>query len=262
MLKKLFVLLIVQISSTIFGQNNDIIGTWKQPRSIHVRNYQFNNNGIFKHDEFGDLSEFHLTGKYTVHNDSIYLVYDTIIEINKTYKKLIPANDTLFIVNENVIQVNKYLYIFNKERNEQNFSITSNTILNFSIKNFGDTLQLQQHLFNKWVTISTYIGSDSIIIKNQVLQLHSGLNKFRIKSNFCYHPIKQFELKSNNEKIKLGSKKIYDKINFSSQTTYQLYNIDGKLILQGNSNFVDCTFLQKGKYILNYDNTFIELKKM
>lgn len=251
-------------STIVFGQTDSIIGTWKQPRSIHVRHYTFDKNKIFKHDEYGDLSEFHLTGQFAVNKDSIFLKYDTIVDINVAFRKKTLPNDTLFIINKNVIKVNKYLYIFNEDRSDYMLSANNNGILNYKNKSFGDTFYLQHFVFNKWLTVDTFVSADNLFItvKDYQLLLHSGKNQFRIKSQFDRENVKPFYVESKKDKISVESNMITDKIHFSGQTYYELYDITGKLITKGIANAIDCSKLPKGKYILNYDNNWSEIKRI
>jgi hypothetical protein len=264
MTRLLFIWTIIFCSTNIFGQKVDITGIWKQPRAIHVRNYTFNNNGTFKHDEFGDLSEFHLTGQYTIRKDSIFLIYDTILDINIAYRKTKFPNDTLFIINKNVIKVNEYLYVFNEDRDDYTLTTDNNGVLNYKNKNFGDTIYLQHYVFYKWLTVDTFVSADSlfITIKDYQLPLHSGKNQFRIKSQYDNEYAKPFYVESNKDKINIDSKKVTDKIHFSGQTYYELYDSTGKLISKGTADTVDCSTLSRGNYILNYDNNWTEIKKI
>lgn len=242
------------------SQMIDITGNWKQPKAIHVQHYTFNKDKTFKHDRYGDLSESHFTGHYSIHNDSIFVSYDSTLNLQN--EKIQPINDTLYIVNKNVIKVNKHLFIFNEERGEPIYSIVNNKFLYYKIKSFGDTIYLQKMRFHKWGDVAAFVGKDSVEINNFELPFHSGKNTFRIKSNFYpLEYLKQFEVTSDKDKIQLESRRISDKIQFNEPTFFELYDINGVLIKKGTSDFVDCKNLSEGKYILNYDNDWAKITK-
>ena len=248
-------------STAVFGQTINITGTWKQPRAIHVRHYTFDSGTTFKQDEYGDLSEYHFTGHYSVRKDSIFLAYDTTITFQN--KKVLPAPDTLLILNKNVIKVNDYLYIFNEDRSESKLSVDNSGVLNYKIKNFGDTFLLQHYVFYKWLTTDTFVNADSVflILRNYQLPLHSGKNTFRIKSQFDKEYVKPFEVESKTDKITIDSKKVFDKIHLSGKTYYELYDNYGTIIKKGTGDTIDCSNLQTGHYYLNFDNETAKIKK-
>lgn len=247
--------------ASAFSQSIDITGTWKQPRAIHVRHYTFLSNGLFNHDEYGDLSEYHFTGRYYVSNDSIFITYDSTLTVQM--KKIRPADDTLYIVNKHTIRVNPYVIVFNEDISNSQLTIVNNELLNYKIKNFADTFYLQHYLFNKWVNIDTFItsGKDFLLIENYPLPLHSGKNIFRIKSSYSRAYMKAFEVQSSLKKVVLTRKKKSDILTFSRVTYYELYHSNGTLIRSGNADQLDLKDLEPGNYFLSYDNTYKEVVK-
>ena len=252
----------------VFGQTFDIVGTWKSPRNIAVVHFTFNIDGSVVRDNYGDISDCHLFGHYSVSMDSIIVIYDSLTSpLKKIYRTEFSKleNDTLFIINKNTIKLRHWLYLFNKERDESIFSVDSSGILNYKIRTFGDVLYLQQFIVYQWVTVDTFActNCDYIDIKNYQLPLHSGRNEFHIYSQWSYRELKIFVVNSKKEKIKIEKKKVTDKINFSGNTSYYLYDERGMLVIKGNGNTVNCSKLSKGKYILHFDNesTMIKIKK-
>jgi hypothetical protein len=242
--------------SAVFGQEIDLTGTWKQPRSLHVRNYTFKPDLTFQHNEYGDLSESHLTGHYFVRKDSIILEYDSTVTYQLRNFK--PVNDTLIIINKYVIQVHRGLFVFHEERGPAKYSVYNDT-LDFKIRSFGDTMTLQQERFNKWISLDTFTGTDSLEIAAYPLPLHSGINTFRILSNYCRDPLQIFEVNSTLDPVKMARSSITSEIHFNRPTYFELYNSVGTLILKDFGDQINCRNLPRGKYVLNYDNTWTEI---
>ncbi len=243
-----------------FGQSFNLVGTWKSEKTMHARQYTFNTDGTAKTDELGDLSEYHFSGRYSILDNHIIIKYDTLVY---SYKKSISQNDTLLILNNTTLKVNNRLYVFNQERKEIAFSVDSTGLLTYKTKNFGDSVFIQKFRFNRWIVVDTIVQTGEFIdLNNYPLMLHSGSNMFRIHTNFSHRWLKQFEIISPKEKIKLNSTKIKDKIIFSRQTYYELYDKHGKLLQKGVAETVDCTSLPKGRYFLNFDNSLGEIKKI
>lgn len=121
------------------------------------------------------------------------------------------------------------------------------------------TYIIQQFKWNKWVNVGEVLGNGTQVkntYKFQV-QLSSSKNKFRVvqksyegdlrKSPTCevISPVTPVTFKYDR-KTKL--------VNFSAETSYEMYNIYGQIVKRGFGISVDCTTLNKGEYYLSYDS--------
>jgi hypothetical protein len=59
----------------------------------------------------------------------------------------------------------------------------------------------------------------------------------------------------------IQNKKITDEITLSLKTEYEIYDHDGNMLLSGYDRYIDVGKLDKGKYLLFFDNQIQEFKK-
>ncbi len=264
----IFTIIFLLLGQRSTGQTNysttEIVGLWKSPRDIAVVHFKFDSSGTVARDNYGDISDFHFTGHYSVRKDSIIIVYDTLTTLQrKIYRTQASKidNDTLLIINKNKIRVNKYLFVYNQDREEVIFKADSTGLLTYKVKDFDDQFLLSQFRFNQWVVIDTLSSPDNdyLDIKNYQLPIHSGTNEFRIIiSNKI---LKRFTVQSVKPIVKLSTKKVTDKIKFSSPTYYELFDSYGKLLMSGTADTIDCSKLTEGHYYINYDTQTAKIKK-
>ncbi|MBL0316885.1 MAG: hypothetical protein IPP69_14425 [Flavobacteriales bacterium] len=118
---------------------------------------------------------------------------------------------------------------------------------------------IQQFKWNKWVNVGEVMGNGTGT-KNAYkfqTQLTSGLNKFRVvqksyegdlrKSNVC-------EVTSTVTPVTFKYDKKTKSINFSSETSYELFNVYGQIVKRGRGVSVDCMALVKGEYYISFDS--------
>ncbi|MFZ5552396.1 MAG: hypothetical protein ACOZCO_04715 [Bacteroidota bacterium] len=119
---------------------------------------------------------------------------------------------------------------------------------------------IEQFVWNKWIPVGEAGGKGLFSENSYEFQItpHSGKNKVRVKQaggsghvEYSSH----VEFISNIPPVKLLSKKIKDKIEFSAETRFELYDVYGNIIKKGYLKEVDCSKLKKGGYYLNYDNS-------
>jgi hypothetical protein len=95
--------------------------------------------------------------------------------------------------------------------------------------------------------------------------MHSGTNIIRIQTtNIQGQKVVSKKLKfvpPRVAEVTLESTRVKEDITFSSETDYELYDIEGKLIKKGTERYVDVRDLPKGEYWLNYDNATVKIKK-
>ncbi|MDD2412734.1 MAG: hypothetical protein RBS19_06970 [Bacteroidales bacterium] len=130
----------------------------------------------------------------------------------------------------------------------------------------GKVFEIEQYLWGKWITASVLGLSDTISIDKYTPTLSSNLNLFRIKQidpnqNIVTYT-KSVKVRTGNRNIIIQKGKIREKIVFSDKTHYEIYSIDGFLLLSGTGKEVDLKNLEKGDYWINYDiNTEVFRKR-
>jgi hypothetical protein len=118
---------------------------------------------------------------------------------------------------------------------------------------------IQQFKWNKWVNVGEVMGNGTGA-KNSYkfqTQLTSGLNKFRVaqksyegdlrKSGVC-------EVTSSVPSVNFKYERKSKSISFTSETSYEMFNVYGQIVKRGRSISVDCTALVKAEYYISYDN--------
>lgn len=126
---------------------------------------------------------------------------------------------------------------------------------------------VEQFRWNKWVKVAEVAGSDSVRFNAYQLAVntHMGANQFRVLTidadgNAFYSKIVKYNNLRATE-VTLVSSKITDKINFSGETMYELFDQNGNYISGGVATEVDASELGKGKYFLNYDTKSVSITK-
>lgn len=118
---------------------------------------------------------------------------------------------------------------------------------------------IQQFKWNKWVNVGEVMGNGIGTKSNYKFQtqLTSSLNKYRVaqksyegdlrKSGVC-------EVTSTVVPVTFKYDRKTKSISFSSETSYEMFNVYGQIVKRGRSVSVDCTALVKGEYYISYDN--------
>ena len=130
----------------------------------------------------------------------------------------------------------------------------------------GKVFEIEQYLWGKWTTAKALGLSDTISISIYNPILSSKLNLFRIKQTDPNQDIvtytKSVKVRTGNRNIIIQKGRIKEKLFFSAKTHYEIYSIDGHLLISGIGSEVDVEGLEKGDYWINYDiNTEIFRKR-
>jgi hypothetical protein len=128
------------------------------------------------------------------------------------------------------------------------------------------SFRVEQKKWNKWVKVGEIPGKGSPGPNTYQFQanLHSGVNTFRLvqRGGNITKRSEEISCTSDAAKVQLLFTKVYDKIEFSSETDYELFNSYGEIVAKGNASFVDVRDFKRGIYYLNYDNVHsIEISK-
>jgi len=165
------------------------------------------------------------------------------------------------IINPNVIQVKSTFKISTIE-------VGRDQIIRWSTTNETGALDyyIEQFRWNKWVRVGSVKGKGSAK-KNQYtykITAHSGQNKFRVKQiDFTKKArySKDAIYRSMSPEVTFKLNKSSNKIEFSSSTSYEIYNSYGNIEMKGNGKFADIQKLKSGNYYLNFDNKMDSFKK-
>ncbi len=126
--------------------------------------------------------------------------------------------------------------------------------------------EIEQFRWNKWIKVGSLNAKGlgkSYHYKYKV-SYHSGLNKFRIKQIDAFgkpHYSKGIRITPNVKENSMVCTRHKNDITFVNETTYEIYDAEGKKVLSGHAKIVDLKTLKKGIYYINYDNktdTFIK----
>lgn len=125
---------------------------------------------------------------------------------------------------------------------------------------------VEQFKWNKWVTIGEVQGKGSPDEHKYKYQItaHSGENKFRVKQVGFGGQTKYSQpvaYSSTTPKVTFTSSEDSDKILFSSESMYEVYDDYGNILKKGYAKQVDVGNLYRGRYFLCFDNTVTEFKK-
>ena len=139
-------------------------------------------------------------------------------------------------------------------------------------KTSGESSQLlfyvQQFRWGKWVDIAEVNGNGGPGNQQYSVRVypHHGENKFRVYQNDHLHRFiiskeNKFKVEKDSIVIESKIKKVKSNIKFSGDTYFLIQNEYGEVIKKGFANEIDVAGLEKGKYYLRYDNTWLEFMK-
>lgn len=123
---------------------------------------------------------------------------------------------------------------------------------------------IEQKKWGKWVKTGESIGIGNMNGHeyNYQVDLHNGLNCFRVKSVLRDGYAKfspEAKIKSNKPKVDISINNEQETINFSDSTHYEVYNYKGNLIRNGYGDKIDISRYQKKIHYINYDNSTKEM---
>lgn len=151
----------------------------------------------------------------------------------------------------------------------QSIAVSNDGILKWSTTNEAGVLTyiIEQYRWNKWVYVGEVEGAGRTgTVNNYAFKItpHSGENKFRVKQvDYTavprYSPTATYQ--STTAAVDFNPKKVEDKIDFTSETMFEVFDIHGNIVKKGYASSVDASNLKKGLYYLNYDNSTSEFMK-
>lgn len=141
--------------------------------------------------------------------------------------------------------------------------VSDNGLLKWATKGESGILPytIEQFRWNKWVNVGQVEGRGIPGENKYQFQIvpHYGVNKVRIKQVDStkkprYSKVMEFE--SNLPPVTFSPVKVKKEITFSRKTRYEIYNMYGNIVAHGYDDQINVSNLTKGKYYLNYDNSF------
>ncbi|MFP5470397.1 MAG: hypothetical protein ACLGGV_02285 [Bacteroidia bacterium] len=140
-------------------------------------------------------------------------------------------------------------------------------VISWRAQNEGEKIPfaIQQFKWGKWTTVKKVEGKGGEEWNDytEKVALTSGQNKFRVvRYNMFSSPTISEDFIIESKKLPVNAtynnnKKI---VSFSYKTFYQIKDISGKILLEGFEKSINLTTLASGKYIVEYDNSAIEVQ--
>ncbi len=143
----------------------------------------------------------------------------------------------------------------------QSFKISKDGMVSWTSKNESGSLpySVEQFIFDKWVTVGKVngVGSPSPNSYSVPVILNSGENKFRVRQK-GYDKMSKFSdavtFYSKKEAVTYTITEKNQRIQFSSDTYFIVYNPYGAIVKQGYDDALNISEYAKGYYCLIYDN--------
>ena len=122
-----------------------------------------------------------------------------------------------------------------------------------------DVFIIEQFRWNKWINIAEVSTADSIKKNAYAFDIvpHSGINQYRIlRTDINDNPVysKIIKYTSRTPELTLESARVSDKLVFSAESQYEIFDMKGNFLSEGFGKEVDVSELEKGKYWVNFDN--------
>ncbi|HYG49622.1 MAG TPA: hypothetical protein VD905_01915 [Flavobacteriales bacterium] len=127
------------------------------------------------------------------------------------------------------------------------------------------TFDIEQYKWNKWVKVGEVqgIGSASENKYEFKVILVSGENKFRVIQKGNLGKVQKSptaEISSTIQKPDYKWNKSSKSVEFTNETSYEVYDVYGQIRKKGYGKTIDMANLARGEYYLSYDNTTETIK--
>ena len=260
-MKNLILLFIFSLITMISKSNVLVVEGKFQNKNIYIQN-AFGSNGVGF-----CTTEIKVNGKITTDeiNSSAFEIDLASMNIKTGQKvtiEIIHKNDCVPVVlNPEVLKPRPTYEVVS-------MNINSSGILKWTSKNESGPLPyiIEQFKWNKWVIVGEVQGigtSENHDYSFQVLT-HSGENKFRVKQTGLGVAAKysnSVALNSMTDKPTFMFSKNKKAIQYSFETSFEVYDAFGTIVKKGFGNETSIENLPKGKYYLCFDNQVSEFDK-
>jgi len=122
---------------------------------------------------------------------------------------------------------------------------------------------VEQFKWNKWVKIGEVMGEGDAGPNDYIfrVKLTSGANEFRVKQVDAegIRTSSKVSIQSEKPPVSIINKKVFDLLEFTNETQYEVFDDFGSLMAQGYGSFVDLSDKSKGRYYVNYGAKFGEV---
>lgn len=150
----------------------------------------------------------------------------------------------------------------------QSMEVTPEGVLKWTTANEKGKLpfKIQQFKWNKWVTVGEIQGKGTPGKHSYSFETIpvAGKNKFRVKQEGMDGESKtssSVKFTSDKKTVQHEHKRDQERIEFSRETSFELYNMYGELVKKGFGKKVDLSNFDSGTYYLNFGSRTIEFKK-
>jgi hypothetical protein len=120
------------------------------------------------------------------------------------------------------------------------------------------TFVIEQFKWNRWMKIGEVKGQGKpeACTYSFPAAMHTGLNTFRIYQMDYkgQHTSDEYKIESAIPEVKIKNLKISDRIEFSSETSFEVISEFGAMVTTGRGQYIDASKYSKGKYYVNFDN--------
>lgn len=140
-----------------------------------------------------------------------------------------------------------------------------------SWRTYGDvseySIEVYQYRWNSWRLIAEVDPLDTVENSTYSIEInpHSGENIYRLKTiNLQDEVVYSKELRFRPpwvEEVLIKEYKVTNELEFSKETDYEIYDTDGKKLMEGRDRYVNISVLNSGEYWVNYDNSSEKIKK-
>lgn len=125
---------------------------------------------------------------------------------------------------------------------------------------------VEQFRWNKWIRVGEVPGIGTSGQNDYQFKVvpHSEENQFRVKQvdytgkDRASKPVK---FRSDKTVVEFNPKKVNDKLMFTDETLFEIYDSFGNIVKKGFGREIDATNLKSGVYYLNYDNKTGQFQK-
>lgn len=121
---------------------------------------------------------------------------------------------------------------------------------------------VEQFKWNKWVEVAEVPGEGKTKgnAYTASVNTHSGENVFRLRQDDASgsHYSDRYEVQVSKPEINITTDKIFEKIDFSAETDFEVFDQYGIVVAKGRAASIDCSKWTPGNYYLNYGGKFGE----
>lgn len=150
----------------------------------------------------------------------------------------------------------------------KNIDITEDGVLSWTSTNEQGALPfiIQQKKWNKWVKVGEVMGQGTSNENAYEFQVPvvSGRNEYRVMQ-YSYDGENRVSasvsMVSNKPAVTFDYDKKSQRIKFSNETSFEVYNIYGQIVKRGYGEAIDVSNLSKNTYYLTYDGSSDEFEK-